>query len=193
MNIYERKQLIPIFIISIWLLFSFGGDSAMALFQFERNAILNGEFWRLLTGHFVHNNWTHLFLNMTGFIVIWFLTKDYLSFLSWCIVIVTSAFFTSLCILFFMINIEWYLGFSGVLHAIFIAGVLAGIKKGYKEAYILLLILAVKIIWEQKMGGITSTLLENETILIDAHLYGIICGILAFALVFKRIEKLSIR
>lgn len=192
MNIYQKKQLIPIFIISICLLFTLTGDSAITLFQFERNAIINGEFWRLLTGHFVHNNWTHLWLNLGGLLIIWFLIKDYLPFLCWWIIITISAFFTSLCILLFEINIEYYLGFSGLLHAIFIAGILAGIKKGHKEAYTLLLILMIKIIWEQKEGGITPTLLKNEFILIDAHLYGVACGVLVFMLIFKCIEKFSI-
>ena len=48
------------------VLLAFSGNSARLLLRYERSAILDGELWRLLTGHLVHGNAWHLALNVAG-------------------------------------------------------------------------------------------------------------------------------
>jgi rhomboid family GlyGly-CTERM serine protease len=41
-----------------------------ALFEYDRAAILHGEVWRLITGHFVHWSWSHLAWDLLAFVVL---------------------------------------------------------------------------------------------------------------------------
>jgi rhomboid family GlyGly-CTERM serine protease len=41
--------------------------NAQALLQFDRSAIVAGQWWRLLTGNFVHYGWYHLLANLGTF------------------------------------------------------------------------------------------------------------------------------
>ena len=45
-------------------------DAALADFGLVRSALRDGEFWRFLTGHFVHLNWAHLGLNVAGLVLL---------------------------------------------------------------------------------------------------------------------------
>ena len=49
------------------------GDDGRAWFAYDRAAISAGEFWRLLTGHFTHLSWQHLFYNFVGLSLITYL------------------------------------------------------------------------------------------------------------------------
>ena len=42
------------------------GESGRLALRYEREAVLQGEYWRLLTGHLVHGTWLHLLLNGAG-------------------------------------------------------------------------------------------------------------------------------
>lgn len=39
---------------------------ARHLLRYERMALLQGQWWRALTGHFLHLSWTHALLNLAG-------------------------------------------------------------------------------------------------------------------------------
>lgn len=47
-----------------------GGPALFDLFVFNKTLILKGEFWRILTGHFVHMNIDHLIWDLLAFIVL---------------------------------------------------------------------------------------------------------------------------
>ena len=51
---------------SVFLLFVFGGSAPEAL-VFDRQAILQGELWRLVTSHWVHSDVEHLTWNLVAF------------------------------------------------------------------------------------------------------------------------------
>src|SRR4051812_3383792 len=51
---------------AIVVLLSLSGERATAMFRYEREAVLNGQYWRLLTGHLVHGSVRHLLLNLAG-------------------------------------------------------------------------------------------------------------------------------
>src|SRR5690606_7331879 len=41
--------------------------------RYDRQAILDGEVWRLLSGNLVHLGWSHLWLNAFGLLLVWLL------------------------------------------------------------------------------------------------------------------------
>ena len=49
----------------------------IGLFEYDRTLILQGELWRLMTGHFAHSNFNHLALNCAGVVLIWALHGEY--------------------------------------------------------------------------------------------------------------------
>ncbi|NOY81504.1 MAG: rhombosortase [Kiritimatiellaeota bacterium] len=46
-----------------------------AALQFERSAIGQGQWWRVLTGHLAHWSWGHLFWDLAGFAILGFLCE----------------------------------------------------------------------------------------------------------------------
>ena len=48
--------------------------------RYSREGIENGECWRLVTAHFVHLSWMHLWLNALSLLIIWELAAQSYSF-----------------------------------------------------------------------------------------------------------------
>jgi hypothetical protein len=85
----------------------------------------------------------------------------------------------SLCLLAFNPSLSWYVGLSGILHGIWVGGALANVRCAQKSAYLLLLLVALKLLWEQLAGPLPvseKNLVAN--IIVDAHLYGGLAGLL---------------
>src|SRR6185369_4054684 len=53
------------------LLPEIGGDATRAALRYDRMAIAAGEWWRLITAHFVHIDLEHTLLNVMGFVLMW--------------------------------------------------------------------------------------------------------------------------
>ncbi len=145
---------------------------------YYRTGISQGEVWRLLTASLCHTNWYHLLFNGVGFITIYCLFKQHLTKTIIPLLLVIS---TGLGICLYWLNPElvWYVGLSGTLHGIFVYGCILDIKTKVRFGWILLLGAAAKIISEQLMGGdaSVSALIEAE-VLVDAHLYGALIGLI---------------
>lgn len=88
------------------------------------------------------------------------------------------------CALFFLdSDIIWYVGFSGVLHGLFSYGVMNDIYHKDKWGYLLGLGLLVKVAYEQFFGAEQTTIeLIDAPILVNAHLYGMLAGIIYYLL-----------
>ncbi len=54
----------------LMVIFYMMGNKVFDLLVFDKTAILNGEIWRFVTGHFVHYNFSHLFWDLIAFIFI---------------------------------------------------------------------------------------------------------------------------
>ena len=77
----------------------------------------------------------------------------------------------------------WYVGFSGTLHGLIIAGCLADLRFYPKSAALLLVLVTGKLIWEQVAGALPgSESVAGGSVIVNAHLYGAIGGALAGAI-----------
>lgn len=84
---------------------------------FEREAIKQGQLWRLLTGHFVHITPLHALANLTllGLLLSW---PSPISQLQRWWVLLCAAGIISIALFFFWPEITWYRGLSGSLYAL---------------------------------------------------------------------------
>lgn len=179
LNAYLNFAALPLVLITICTLLMLGDDPLTAALRYERAAIFQGEIWRLLSGNFVHLGWPHLGMNLAGMILIWLLFGRLLPLRQWLVVLLVSALGVGLGLLLFNPAIEWYVGLSGLLHGLFIVGIAASLSKDRHAEWLLLLFLVGKLIWEQVYGALPgSSDTAGGAVIVDAHLYGAISGLL---------------
>ncbi|MBA6297828.1 rhombosortase [Colwellia sp. MB02u-9] len=162
------------------------------LLIYNRSLITAGEYWRIISGHFFHSNANHFLLNTAAVALLWALHGQYYSYKNYLLVFLTSAIVCSLGIYWFSVNIELYVGLSGVLHGFFVWGALMDIKHKEKTGYLLLIGVMAKIIHEQIYGASADVeILIGASVATDAHLYGAIGGLLAFIWCYFTTNKAS--
>jgi rhomboid family GlyGly-CTERM serine protease len=182
-----HNNAVPLTIIAVTLVLAVGGSTASHWFRYDRDAIMAGELWRLITGHFVHLGWKHFFMNIAGLILIWVLFGRLLTTWKWAVCILVSALFISIGLIVLNPELRWYVGLSGVLHGMFVCGAIASIAMGYRAEVLLLVLLIAKLVWEQLQGAIPgSAAFAGGDVVVDAHLYGAIIGVVCAAFLVRK-------
>ncbi|MCW8196504.1 rhombosortase [Proteobacteria bacterium 005FR1] len=152
------------------------GLDAQQILRYERQPILDGEVWRLLTGHLVHLGWAHLLLNVAALVFLLFGLGACPPHLSANLIVI--AFAVSSGLLIFEPALEWYVGLSGVLHGI---AVLVALRLWTADRLIAAALFAgtaAKIVWEQTTGADADLVRQiGGEVIIDAHLYGFLAAI----------------
>ncbi|QCF27504.1 rhombosortase [Hydrocarboniclastica marina] len=162
------------------------------LLQFQNELFEEGEYYRLLTGHFVHLGWMHALLNSIGLvIVIWIFPQPLTLRIG-----LTSVLFCSIFISFGLLllsEVAWYRGFSGVLHGLFVIGALsAGSVLRWRLP--LMLGLVAKLGYELGVGPDSATAeLIGGTVIEAAHWLGAAAGlIVASSLWIAKLKKTEV-
>ena len=151
-----------------------GLDTAL---RFDRDAIIDGAWWRLLSGNFVHLGPSHLFMNLAGLALVVALVWKHFGVFAWTTIILGSSLIVGLGLLWRNPEISWYVGFSGTLHGLVIAGALADLRLWPRSAAVLLLAVIGKLAWEQIGGALPgSESVAGGAVIVDAHLYGAVGG-----------------
>ena len=162
------------------LLYFFQPESQQG-FAYYHNEIAKGQVWRLLTAHFCHTNGYHLLLNGIGLIVTVSLFINTFKERLILPLLLFTGLFISLCVFYFEPSVYSYVGLSGVLHGLFSFAICDELKKRDKWGAVLCIGFIVKVAWEQLSGPSVSTeALIGATVLINAHLYGAIGGVIYF-------------
>jgi rhomboid family GlyGly-CTERM serine protease len=150
--------------------------------SYDRVALGAGEWWRVLTAHFVHLDWQHALLNALGLVLLWALfARDY-SPGRWAAIYSVAAAGVSAGLWFLNPEVQWYVGASGALHGVMAAGTLAHLRRGDLDGWILAVFIVAKLGYEQWSGALPFS--GTATTIVDAHLYGAVAG-LALALVLR--------
>ena len=179
----QFRLLIPLIVAGIAILITFAGPTAAEALRYEREAILGGQIWRLVTGNLVHLSWSHLLLNLAGLGLVWALFGQALGTRAWAATFMVCALGVSLGVLLLDAGISWYVGLSGVLHGLFAAGAVAdrNIKPGTRV--LILGLFATKLLWEQVYGSLPgTTAAAGGNVIVEAHLYGALAGVAAGAI-----------
>jgi len=151
------------------------GDSSSALLRYDRSAIAAGGWWRLLTAHIVHLDAHHLMLNGLGLVLMWSLFASDFDAVEWCVIVFAGALGISSGLWWLSPRVAWYVGASGVLHSVMAAGTAKHLIDRAWDRWILIVFLSGKLAYEQ-LGGH-----EPPLVVVDAHLYGALCGFAAGA------------
>ena len=168
---------VPLLLLLLSSLVMLAGDDAVRQLRYQREAILEGELWRLFTAHLTHLGWSHLMLNLAGLWLVWSLYGDQLTTRSWWLILLICALAVSLGLLFMNPALQWYVGLSGVLHGLLVAGCLSASLRGHHDSLLILFMLLLKLGWEQWAGPLPgSEMGAGGRVVVDAHLYGAIAG-----------------
>ncbi len=176
----SKQQLAgPATLVGLSLIFAIVPFLDPQRFAFEQEAIANGEYWRLLTGHFLHTNNIHLVLNWIGIVLLWGLHGDYYQAKYYLAQFLVFALGCSAGLYLFNPDLGWYVGLSGALHGMFVYGAIQDIKVRLNTGWLLLVGVAIKLYFEQTQGASESLGQWIEAnVAVDSHLYGAVSGLL---------------
>ena len=197
MGLIKRKQesqkagsvaawQVPVGLILVAAALMLGGDTAREWLAFERDAIRGGEAWRLVTGHLVHLGWPHFALNAAGLVLVWTLVGSAYKPAGWLLIFLVSIAAIDLGLWTLDPQLQWYVGLSGALHGVLAAGLVLSCREPRIETTILALLLLCKLAWEQFSGPLPGS--EGSSggpVIVNAHLYGAIGGMLAGLLTWQ--------
>ncbi len=180
--------LTPVVITVIAIVIAAFGSVGTELLKYDRLAIADGgEYWRLLSGHFAHLGPEHLLLNIAGLVLVWLLVGRQYTTRQWLIVTVFSLVVISLGFWTLDPNLLWYVGLSGLLHGLLIAGAIGSVRTRPVESMIIIVAVAGKLAYEQVLGPLPgSEATAGGTVITNAHLFGAFGGAMVAALLWRR-------
>ncbi len=152
---------------------------------YDRAALAKGQYWRGLSGHLLHSNHWHLLMNLAGLLLVMLLHGHYFRsrqlLLQWPL----FAGIISVLLYFCSPGMQIYVGLSAMLHAMLTLGALKDIQVKQSTGALLFAGLIAKVAWEQWQGPDAQlSQLINASVAIDAHLYGVISGVLLAVLLW---------
>lgn len=163
---------------AVLVLLWFTGETGRELLRYERSAVLQGQYWRLLTGHLVHGSGQHLLLNAVGLGLVAALFPREYSLRAWLLILGSSVATIDLGFVLLEPQLQWYVGLSGVLHGALAAGAIGWWRHESRAlALALTAVLVGKLAWEQWHGALPLS--GDMPVVVDAHLYGAVGGALA--------------
>ena len=149
------------------------------ILRFDRQLLQSGNYWLILSGNFVHLNWNHLFLNLAGLVLVVLLVWENFNAAEWGLIILVSSLGVGLGLYWRDPSVGWYVGFSGTLHGLILAGAIADLRRFPVNAGALLVVVCLKLFWEQKFGAMPgSESVAGGKVVVNSHLYGAITGAL---------------
>ena len=158
----------------------FSGDDVRHWVRYDRHGVDAGQVWRLVTGNLDHLNPSHWLLNVMGWVLVWLLYRSLFGPWVWLALLVWSSLAVGLGLYLFDTQLIYYVGLSGSLHGLFVAGAIMEIRFGWRNGgIVLLLMLAVKLSYEQFVGSLPGTTdMAGGPVVVNAHLYGAMAGAL---------------
>ena len=180
--------LAPILVLCVSGALLLGDDSTREWLRFDRSLVSDFQYWRLLSGHFVHLGTSHFVLNAAGLLLVWHLVGRQLSARQWLFVGFGSIFSIDLGFWLFEPQLTWYVGLSGLLHGVLAAGIVAGWTKDRPMAQVLAFMIIAKLAYEQFVGPLPgSEASSGGSVVVASHLYGAVGG--GFAAAFLAIRQ----
>jgi rhomboid family GlyGly-CTERM serine protease len=157
------------------LTLSLAGASLGGFAQYDRRAILRGELWRLVTGHFSHWSLSQLGYDLFAFVVLGAICEPRGRRLLATVMVATTA-LVSLFLLLFRADVETYRGVSAIDSALWMLAVLRLGERRPRVAAALAAMFLAKVGIESSHGAVFA---EGFAVLPVVHLIGAAVGIMA--------------
>lgn len=169
----HREIVAPAVIAGVCTLTSLLGETGRLALRYERTLLEAGQWWRILSAHFVHLSATHTALNIAGLVLVAALYRRELRLTDWTGTALAAACGIVAGLYLLDPGIDWYVGLSGLLHGWYLTGAVRVLCHEKTFGAVLLAALAAKLAWEQSIGVVPSTaMLEVGPVIVSAHLYG---------------------
>lgn len=179
----------PLALMALLLLAQLLGDSGREWLRYDRSLIAAGQWWRLLTGSFVHLGWWHWFLNEMGLAVLVLLCPQPLSLAVWLRRLGFLSVGMSLGLYLWVPRLQSYVGMSGVIHGLFLLGLVPQVLKKDLIALGCLVYLFGKLAWEIYSGApVSDEAALGGSVVLESHLFGTLAA-LAYGLIFRAFTR----
>lgn len=190
---YIRSHAMAMTLFFILILLHLLQATLQPMFEFDRSAIYDGQWWRVLTGHLFHTNTWHLLMNLGGYVLIMLLHGAYYSNRRFVLNLLLGNLLIGLALLCWSPDISVYVGLSGWLHALLVCGCCIDIERHWSSGWLILIAVFGKVLWEQWQGASNEVVtLIGADVATDAHLYGALVGLLLYlTMLFNRTVALN--
>ena len=175
----------------LWALAA-GGPAWTQALCYQREAIGQGQIWRLVSAHWVHLGVRHLLLDSAGLALLWALYARELRPAAWLAVLLAATAAIDAGLWWGEPQLQWYVGISGLLHAVWAAGAAAmafghtsapghtpapgrAPQGGRLHGALMLALLAGKLLVERRAA--VSLFDSGLPVVTAAHLYGALAGL----------------
>lgn len=153
------------------------GDWGRGWLRYDRALIADGQWWRFITGNFVHLGWYHWFLNEMGLAVLVLLCPEVLSPSVWARRIFLLCLGMSAGLYWMVPDMKNYVGMSGVIHGLFVLGLMPQVMKKDLIALGCLLYLLGKLGYELFAGApVSDEHAIGGSVATESHFYGSIAA-----------------
>lgn len=163
----------PLCMIAFFFCTELLGDWGRQWLSYDRVLIGQGEWWRWVSGNFVHLGWYHWVLNMLGIVVLVLLCPERLSPLVWTRRVLLLSVGMSAGLYIFVPSLRSYVGMSGVIHGLFVLGLMPQVMKKDLIALGCVLYLVGKILYELYAGApVSDEQAIGGSVVVESHFFG---------------------
>lgn len=148
--------------------------------SYQRELLEGGQWWRLFSGQFVHNNSSHLMSNIAALVLSRVLLVRVYTERSFVMSLLSCALMTGLLIHVLLPSYDYYLGVSAALYGILVAGAIAMLRRRSFFGAALLLIICLKLLQDYFVPSAVLPVSERigVPVAVDAHFVGVLAGVL---------------
>ncbi|MBX3706616.1 MAG: rhombosortase [Pseudomonadales bacterium] len=147
--------------------------------RYERSAVVDAnEWWRLITGQWLHVGWRHGAVNLAAWLLLCHLLVPWLGVGRVSLVLAGGVAGTAAGLLWHA-ELAWYVGLSGALHGVLAGAMAASWRQMPRLATLVLVVLVGKLLAEQMLGdGLAGRLAADARVVTEAHIWGALGGLL---------------
>ena len=146
--------------------------------RYDRQAVLQGELWRLITGHLIHLGWAHWALNAAGLVLYALLADTPPRPRPLLRQVLVLGLGISVLLMLFMPTLAHYVGLSGVLYGLFVLALWPGVRRIDPLSVAALTTVAAWLAGQLIQGPARREVdWIGGDIIVQAHLFGVVCAV----------------